>query len=113
MCHSIMSFLACIFEVVLTVHIERTWYNQPLFSFLVFLVQEPIVLAYFFLPFWSIIELAPHGAYPDSCDLGVPHSIIFVNVSNEIDVGVIFGAVIEIKVYFCHIGRSHDSIPEV
>jgi len=95
-----MSFLDCIFEVVLTVHVQRTWQNQPLFSFLILLVQEPIVLAYYFLSFWSVVELTPHGAYLDACDIGVPHSIIFVNMSNEIEVGVIFGAVYEVKVYF-------------
>jgi len=45
--------------------------------------------------------------------VGVPHSIILVNVSNEIEVGVIFGAIVEIEVYLCHIGCWHDFIPQV
>jgi len=113
MCRSIMSFFDCIFKVVLPIHIERAWWNKTPFSFLVLLVQEPVVLAYSFLSFWSVIELAPHGAYLDACDIGVPHSIIFVNLSNEIEVRVIFGAVIKIEEYLCHIGCWHDSIAEV
>jgi len=113
MCRSNISFFNCFFDIVLTIHIERAWQNQPTFSFLVFLVQEPIILAYSFLPFWSVIELAPDGAYPDACDIGIPHSIIFVNVSNEIEVRLIFGAIIKIEVYLCHIGCWHNSIPEI
>jgi len=59
------------------------------------------------------VELAPHEAYPDACDVGIPHSIIFVNVGNDIEVTVIFRAIVEIEVYLCHIGCWHDSIAEV
>ena len=108
-----MSFLYSIFEVVLTLHIERAWLHQPPFSFLILLVQEPVVFAYSFLSFCSNVDLAPPGSYSDACDVSIPHSIGLVNVSNEIEVGIVFGVVFEIKAYLCPIGRCHDSIPEV
>jgi len=43
-------------------------------------------------------ELDPHGAYLDTCDIGIPHSIVFVYVSNEIEIGMVFGAIFEIQV---------------
>jgi len=46
-------------------------------------------------------------------DIGIPYSIIMVNVSYEMEVGVFLVAIFENEVYLCHISPCYDSIPEV
>jgi len=60
-----------------------------------------------------VVELTLCVAYPDTFDSGIPHSIIFVNVTNEREVRVILGTVFEIEVYLGHISCWHDSIAGV
>ena len=47
--------------------------------------------------------MALHGVYAYACNVGIPHSMIVINLSSEIEVAVFFGTVFEIELYLCHI----------